>query len=141
MEHLVEGHLGGYYISNQDPEIITEYCDTCGDSDWILCSWEEGQMIPALVGFFSRIDMERKNIEAFKNEGDASKVDIIDIALSEFDKNNYILLSLEEDNYLNSNEVKLLKDVIKNTKNKQIDLIREVYSDNKVKKLNKKNNN
>lgn len=134
MEHLVEGHLGGYYISNQDPEIITEYCDTCGDSDWILCSWQEGQMIPALIGFFSRIEMERKNIEGFKNEG-SEKIDIIDIALSEFDKNNYILLSLAEDNYLNSNEVKLLKNVIKNTKNKQVELIREVY-DYKVKKKN-----
>ena len=38
MEHLVESHLGGYYISNSDPEIIEAYCDQCGDSDRIILS-------------------------------------------------------------------------------------------------------
>ena len=27
LEHLVEGHLGGYYISDSDPEVIEEYCE------------------------------------------------------------------------------------------------------------------
>lgn len=40
MEHLVESHLGGYYVSDLDPEQITAYCESCGDSDWILLSWD-----------------------------------------------------------------------------------------------------
>lgn len=40
MEHLVESHLGGYYVSDLDPEQITAYCESCGDSDWILLYWD-----------------------------------------------------------------------------------------------------
>lgn len=39
--HFVEGHLGGYYISNSDPEVIEEYCDECGDYDRIMFSYDE----------------------------------------------------------------------------------------------------
>ena len=41
MEYLVEGHLGGEYISDCDPYIITQYCEQCGDCDIIVASWEK----------------------------------------------------------------------------------------------------
>lgn len=41
MEHLVESHMGGIYISDLDPEVITEYCEECCDNDWIVSSWDK----------------------------------------------------------------------------------------------------
>ena len=42
MNHLVESHLGGIYISDSPAYIITATCDQCGDSDWIVASWDDG---------------------------------------------------------------------------------------------------
>ena len=39
MNYLVESHMGGYYISD-DYESIATYCETCGDSDSIIISWD-----------------------------------------------------------------------------------------------------
>ena len=39
MEYLVESHLGGYYISSLDPDVIEEICEQCFDSDRIVASW------------------------------------------------------------------------------------------------------
>ena len=33
--YIVNGHLGGMYLSQMDPEDIMEPCETCGDNDWI----------------------------------------------------------------------------------------------------------
>ena len=43
MEHFVEGHDGevGYYISSLDEETITAKCESCGDRDWIILSFDE----------------------------------------------------------------------------------------------------
>ena len=38
MEHLVEGHLGGYWIDSRNIEDIEEYCDECGDYDCVVLS-------------------------------------------------------------------------------------------------------
>ena len=48
MEHLVEGHIGGYYISCEDSSLIEAYCEQCGDYDRIMLSYEEGHKIEAL---------------------------------------------------------------------------------------------
>lgn len=34
--YIVEGHLGGMYLSQEDPEVIQEFCEQCGDCDWIV---------------------------------------------------------------------------------------------------------
>ena len=39
--YLVEGHLGGLYVSTSDPSVITTYCDQCGDHDIVVASWQE----------------------------------------------------------------------------------------------------
>lgn len=45
MEHFVEAHEGevGYYISNLDEEDITTWCETCGDRDRIIFSFDENE--------------------------------------------------------------------------------------------------
>lgn len=40
-EYLVESHIGGYYTSTDDPDTIMECCDSCGDSDSIITSWDD----------------------------------------------------------------------------------------------------
>lgn len=36
MFNLYESHLGGYYIITEPIPKDIEYCDQCGDSDWLL---------------------------------------------------------------------------------------------------------
>ena len=43
-EYLVSGHLGGLYTSTDSPEYIMQICETCGDCDWIVAEWEEGNI-------------------------------------------------------------------------------------------------
>ena len=68
MEHLVESHFGGYYVSNEAEDIIEAYCEQCGDYDRIVLSWEEGMKKEALERHFSLLKMTEKNIKTdYKN--------------------------------------------------------------------------
>lgn len=40
--YIVSGHLGGMYLSCDDPDLITEPCGSCGDSDWICGEFDDG---------------------------------------------------------------------------------------------------
>lgn len=45
--HIVEGHLGGTYLSSEDPEVIESFCEQCGDSDRIVGSFPADDEIAA----------------------------------------------------------------------------------------------
>ena len=45
MEHLVESHMGGYYISSLPEEVIENECEECYDRDTIVASWKKGDKI------------------------------------------------------------------------------------------------
>lgn len=34
--YIVSGHLGGMYLSQGNPDDIQEFCEQCGDCDWIV---------------------------------------------------------------------------------------------------------
>ena len=59
MEHLVESHLGGYYISDDDPDIIETYCDTCDDYDRVILSWKKDNKLNTLIKYFSKIKIKK----------------------------------------------------------------------------------
>ncbi len=139
MEYLVECHLGGYYVSDLDPEIITAYCESCGDSDWILLSWEKGHMMEALIKYFSEIKHSTESIEREQHEG-ITKQEAIESALCEYSfENKNIIDSLYDNKYILENEYRqLLKTNLQAQKN-QISLVCEVYpkEDRKVLKIQK----
>lgn len=93
MEHLVEGHLGSYYISDDDPEFIEQYCETCGDSDTILISWnqeEENARVNALLRYFMANNMNTREdiyskVSLLSEWGDGA---IITLLLNEIKYNN-----------------------------------------------------
>ena len=85
MEHLVESHLGGCYVSSLDSKIITAYCETCCDHDWILLSWEEGHMMEALLQYFSKLKYSKENIERERQEG-ITKQEAIEDVLYEYEQ-------------------------------------------------------
>ena len=62
MEHLVESHLGGYYISDIDEEIIEICCEQCGDCDRIILSWKKGNKLNTLLEYLSNIKMSQEQI-------------------------------------------------------------------------------
>lgn len=62
--HLVQSHLGGHYISSDEPECIEQYCETCGDYDSIITSWEdeeENARLNALLKYFMRSSINSKS--------------------------------------------------------------------------------
>ena len=91
MEYLVESHLGGYYVSNLDPEVITAYCESCGDSDWILLSWEKGHMMETLIQYFSELKHSTENIEKNRQAG-ITKQEAIESALYEYSFKEFNIL-------------------------------------------------
>ena len=137
MEYLVESHLGGYYVSDLDPEVITAYCESCGDSDWILLSWEKGHMMEALIQYFSELKHSIENIEIERQSG-ITKQEAIENVLYEysFEAKNIIETLYEEKIILEAEYKQLLKENLQAQKN-QITLICEVYP-REVRKMKKK---
>ena len=134
MEYLVESHLGGYYISDSDPDEITAYCESCGDSDSIILSWEAGYMMEALTNYISTLKYPIEDIKKDRQAG-ITKQEEIEIILSEsfYDKN--MIEELYEDKVILDNEYRQL--LIENFKARrnQIDLVREVYQNENGKVL------
>ena len=88
--HLVQSHLGGHYISDSNPEDIESYCETCGDYDMILTSWEdeeENGRLNALLKYFmmnslnNKSDLDKK-VEEFR-QCDMETKEIIESILDE----------------------------------------------------------
>ena len=140
MEHLVKSHLGGYYVSDLDPEQITAYCESCGDSDWILLSWEEGHMMEKLTQHFSELKHSAENIERGRQAG-ITKKEAIESALYEYsyDDKNMIETLYEERIILEDDYKKLLKENLK-TQKSQIALVCSVYPKEPRKTLKKQKN-
>lgn len=38
--YIVEGHLGGIYLSQADIDVITKRCPQCGDCDWPIADFD-----------------------------------------------------------------------------------------------------
>lgn len=129
MEHLVEGHLGGYWIDDRDYEEITAYCEASGDYDRVLLSWQEGQMIESLKKYFSSLKYSKENIEdEYKNE--VTKTDLIEMLVCYYDNDKIIVTSLSCDNSITPEETKELLRIIKDSLREQIVIVKEVYSKN-----------
>ena len=128
MEYLVQSHLGGYYVSSLDPEIITAYCEACGDCDWILLSWQEGNMMDALIQYFSELKYSEENIQLERISG-ITKQELIESVLYEYsfqDKN--IIENLYEGKNILEDEYMYLLKLNHESQIKQIALVCEVYT-------------
>ena len=136
MEYLVESHLGGYYVSNSDPDIIEKYCDECGDHDWIILSWSEGQKYNTLKKYFSSIKINKKGINEHLLEG-LSKSELIDYALYKYQDDIDMISYLFERKIISPHEMTELIRNVKCFQHQQIELIIEVYSNEKCKVLKK----
>ena len=127
MKYLVESHLGGYYVSDLDPEEITSYCEDADDSDWILLSWEEGHMMEALIQYFSELKHSAESIEKGRQAG-TTKQDAIERVLYEYSYNNIsIIETLHEERIVSENEYKQLLKRSLQAQKSQIALVCEVY--------------
>ena len=114
-EHLVRGHLGGFYISSLDPEFIESYCETCGDYDQIEASWnseDENGKIEALSEYFSRESISSKeqldNLIGECSYEDDSNIESIENVIDEIifnnESNTEIIEYLYEDRDLSKDE-------------------------------------
>lgn len=146
MEHLVEGHMGGYWIDTRDIKDIEEYCEECGDFDRVILSWQEGHMMESLKEFYSCDRFSKDFIEWHYNNG-TTRPEIIEIILYSYEEDKIILSSLLEDNNITAEEHRELLGIIKKTQKKQIATALEVYktpykedSSKTLKKVIRKNN-
>ena len=141
MEHLVESHMGGYYISNNEPEVIMETCEECFDNDWILISYEEGKRFEALTEYFSTLKMDKEYL--LENCKDYEKNTLISDLLFEYEKDRYMLNALCKDEIISKGEKKKLLKQIALTEKNQFEVLRELNLKGKtikmIYKCNKKN--
>ena len=126
MEHLVQSHLGGYYISDNDPKFIERFCEQCGDSDWIIISWKKGNKMNALLDHFGRIKEDSNDIELDKNDN-ISRDEMINDLMWEYFEDRYMINILFENELITKEEqIKLLKQVSISQK-KQFELLKSIY--------------
>ena len=137
MEHLVESHLGGYYVSNNSREIIESYCEQCGDRDYIILSWEKGRKYDALNTYFSKLYYQKYEIEQKLYNDSMSKNDLIEILVFKYDCQRDMIQTLFEEEIISNEEmIKLLKVVSMSQKN-QFELLREINIKNSKEKIYK----
>ncbi len=129
MEHLVESHLGGYYISNSDPEIIEAYCDQCGDSDRIILSWKEGQRLESLTNYFSKVKNTSEQLEECKEHGITTEELIFSLTY-DYDNDRYLINELAIDNIITHEEEIFLLKQVSITQKKQFEDLKRIYYPN-----------
>lgn len=127
MEYLVEGHLGGYYVSCSDPEIIEEYCEQCGDHDRIILSWEEDKQLETLLEYFSNIKMSQEQLEICKSESLTTKEELIDSLMWSYDDDRYLINEMAGNDIVTFEEREMLLKQIAASQKKQFELLKSIY--------------
>lgn len=137
MEHLVEGHeSGNYYISNDDPKLIEAYCETCGDSDTILTSWnpeEKNARVNALLRFFmadvlnTKKDIyNRVSLNSFMWQWDGN--DIVISLLDDIEDNSEkvfdLAFSLFENKFITEKEFDVIMHIFNFEEDRQIKMVK-----------------
>lgn len=153
-EHLVQSHLGGYYISDMEPEIIERYCETCGDYDCIMTSWnefEENARLNALLKYFmsnslnTKKDLDRSYYEYSDCSLTSKEIinNIIDDIKYSSEEINNIITALFDDHDINEEEYKRISYVSKINGERQIKMVKHFaksYVSNSSKVLKLKTN-
>ena len=126
MEHIVQNHVSGiFYISNEDPEIVEEICDECGDNDCILLSYEIGHRFEALENFFNNIKERKEDIITCYIDG-ATKDEIIAFLIYNYQCDKEIIKNLLEDNIITEEEKSKLLKQVSYSKRKQFRLLNSI---------------
>ena len=135
LEHLVRSHMGGYYISDGDPEFIEAYCETCGDYDMILTSWntlEDSARLNALLRYFvgnsinNREELENKVIEYddyCEDKSDIIEYIINDIKFNE-EETDSIISSLHDDHDISDEEYEKIIRLSKFNSDRQVKMVK-----------------
>ena len=137
MEHLVESHLGGYYISDDDPDIIETYCDTCDDYDRVILSWKKDNKLNTLIKYFSKIKIKKNEIENSLKFND-DKDELIQYLMHRYDYDRYMINILKGNNIITNEESILLLKQVSIYQKKQFEIIREVDFNKVHKKIYKR---
>ena len=127
MEYLVESHMGGYYVSNSDPDIIEAFCEQCGDHDNIILSFEDGKILDALLKYFSRIRMLKEELEREKSESIITLEELIDSLTWTYNEERYLICELAEDDNISLEEKKILLKQVTMFQKKQFEILKSVY--------------
>lgn len=131
MEHLVESHLGGYYITNMEPEVIEEYCEECGDHDRILISWEEGMRESTLKSFFSEVKISAERIKEQYRFG-STEEEVIEEITNLYDSDRELINDLSKYGDITEEEKISLLRIIALAEKKQLEVFKTVKKEGNV---------
>ncbi len=137
LEHLVKEHENdSYYISNKDPKFIEAYCETCGDSDTILASWnplEKNAKLNALLRFLmeriinTREDIYNRAIE-YEHYSRWYQEDIVSLLLFDISMNADNIYNMVSDlldhNAITKNEFDAIMNISNFEEDRQIKMIK-----------------
>ena len=126
--YLVESHRGGYYISNQSPEIIEAPCETCGDYDEILLTYDKDNKFDAFSVYFSSLKETNNDIIKRYMNG-MSKQEIIDSIKYNYDYDRNIIMSLLESGIITNEEKRTLFKKVHIAEKEQFQLLKTINFD------------
>ena len=137
MYHLVESHMGGFYITNLDKEVIQKPCEQCGDCDWVKVSFTKEEKIPKIIEFLSNpLFTNDQVIEDINNNILIEEyMDHIEYEITNY---RYLVEDLLENNYITLEESRLLYNAIRTNSKKNIGFVKALYQlNNKLVLTNK----
>lgn len=134
MEHLVESHFGGYYVSSEAEDIIEAYCEQCGDYDKIILSWKDGEKQETLEKHFSILKITEEEMKSYLDNG-ITKDNIIDRLMHYYNSDRQLVKYLLKVKIISEEEKLSLFDKIEISQNRQFSLVKYFFDETLNKRL------
>ena len=127
MTHLVKKHdTGEYCLSEDDPSSITKKC-SCGDSDSIIMSWEDGKRTAAIESYFSSIKKDGQSIINTARENEDTSYEMANIVRILYSEDRNLITNLFEQKIISKGELRRLIKLNRQAEIKQLKIVRDCF--------------
>ena len=127
MTHIVRKHESGEYcLSEGDPSSITKKC-SCGDSDEIIMSWEDGERKTSIESYFSRVKKDGQEIIDIARTNGNTRQEMVDIVRLSYSEDRNIITGLFERRVITRGELRRLIKLNREAEIKQLKIVRDCF--------------
>lgn len=127
MTHLVKKHdTGEYCLSEDDPSSITKKC-SCGDSDVIILSWEEGKRKETIESYFSKVKKDGQSVVDTARENENTINDMVNIVRIMYGEDRKVITDLFVHSIISKGELRRLIKLNRQAEIKQLEIVRDSF--------------
>jgi hypothetical protein len=139
MTHLVKKHdTGEYCLSEDDPSSITKKC-SCGDSDVIILSWEEGKRKETIESYFSKVKKNGQSVIDTARENEDTSYEMASIVRILYSEDRNLITNLFEQKIISKGELRRLIKLNRQAEIKQLEIVRDSFKYHAIVTVGSKN--